>query len=438
MKVLSPLETIQEGVAVGNTAYASSYLNTPRRNTPLASPYLGHGHNQNFMSGVLTPAEIRSRTSLHSCEKDAEEGGLPGTGHSIIGRATEKLGKWLTDHSSRTDLNRSIHSAFVGIVSRQTSVNDELEHNSDPLAIFSKDGQTVDCRVGSLSSSNGAKLSPVAEFCSSKLQIDNGGVLIELNEHVTIELESEEIPCATRQSNEVMHNSDTDVSLISTGEPCPDESVRLDLELGGNLDLDLGTAIPTEPDVFGLEHTPQGSEEHKDEPPANITDKPGLKSRMIVTQVPEGSLTWDHSTVLSTAEWQETGPSNLKLSLPQIRLGDGRLGNGELPPSLAQTPAEAMPTSFQEFPSHGWMPQGTATSNLEHLSVGLSAQLRDRDRHCSDSSDEYEMPESNQCSVTSMTPLLTSDMSKSYLLEFNASTVDKPAVSSQVQVTSAL
>lgn len=432
MKVLSPLETIQEGVALGNTTYASSYLNTPRRTTPLASPYLGQCHNQNFMSGMLTPAEIRSRTSLHSCEKDMEEGSLPGTGPSIINRATEKLGKWLTDHSSRTDLNRSFHSALVGIVSRQTSVNDEVDLNSDPLAMLSKDGQTFDCKVGSLPSTNGAKLSPVAEVCSRR--IDNGGVLIELNEHVAIELESEEITCATGQYKEDMHNSDTDISLISAGEQCADESACLNLEHEGNREIDSDIAVMTELNGLGSVQSAQGPEEHKDEP-ANISEKVGLKNRLIVTQVPEESLAWDHSTMLNTAGWQETSSSNLKPSLPQIKLGDGRLGNGEVLPGHGQGPAEAS-TSFQEFPPLGWMPHGTAASKLPHLAVGLSAHLRDR--HCSDSSDEYEMPESNQCSVTSMTPLLTSDVSKSYLLEFNASTADKTVASGQAQVTSAL
>lgn len=440
MKVLSPLETIQEGVAVGNTAYASSYLNTPRRNTPLASPYLGHCHNQNFMSGMLTPAEIRSRTSLHSGEKDMEEVSLPGigTGHSIISRATEKLGKWLTDHSSRTDLNRSFHSTFVGIVSRQTSANDEIDHNPDPLAMHSKDGQMIDCKIGSLPSTNGGKLSPVAEVYSSKLQMDNGGALIELNEQVAKELESEEITCTMGQYNEVMHNSDTDISLISTGEPCPEESARLnEYEMpksnqhGGNCDFDLNSAVRTELSGFGSVQMALDPEEQRDGLTNNISDKP--KNRVIVIQIPEGSLTWDPSTMLNTIERQETSSS--KSSLPQIKLGDGRLANGETLPGHAPGPAEGV-ASFQEFPSLGWMPHSATTSNLEHLSVGLSAHLRDR--HCSDSSDEYEMPESNQCSVTSMTPLLTSDASKNYLHEFNASTVDKAAVSGQVQVTSAL
>jgi len=90
MKVLCPLETIQEDVqedvAVGHYGHIpnvmSPYLNTPRRggastSSTTASPkYYRHlsstGANngllmsQNLMYGLRSPVDVRSRTSLHS------------------------------------------------------------------------------------------------------------------------------------------------------------------------------------------------------------------------------------------------------------------------------------------------------------------------------------------------------------------------------------
>jgi hypothetical protein len=83
MKVVSPLETIQEGITLGHFNQGSlvtpSHLNTPRREgtTPSsASPkyfrhLCGSGANgllmsQNLMYGMRSPVDVRSRTSLHS------------------------------------------------------------------------------------------------------------------------------------------------------------------------------------------------------------------------------------------------------------------------------------------------------------------------------------------------------------------------------------
>lgn len=67
MKVLSPLETIQEGVALSNNTAPkniSSQVNTPIQ---------FHHRNQNLMSGTRSPTDVLSRTSLYSCGKDSED-----------------------------------------------------------------------------------------------------------------------------------------------------------------------------------------------------------------------------------------------------------------------------------------------------------------------------------------------------------------------------
>ena len=129
MKVLTPLETIQEGVALGNLTRAPSFLNNSHRGTPTSmTNKASHYGNQNLMSGMRTPADFLSRSSLSSCGKD--DPGQPNVPTTIVGKARDRLGRWLVDHSSRIDLNKSLHSTFTGIMSRQTSAIDEFEPDS--------------------------------------------------------------------------------------------------------------------------------------------------------------------------------------------------------------------------------------------------------------------------------------------------------------------
>ena len=79
MKVVGPLETIQEEVTLQRFGSVprgmSPYLNTPRRDGSMNSPkYFRHLGgtgtgllmSQNLMYGLRSPVDVRSRTSLHS------------------------------------------------------------------------------------------------------------------------------------------------------------------------------------------------------------------------------------------------------------------------------------------------------------------------------------------------------------------------------------
>jgi len=179
MKVLTVLETIQEGVALQGPSRFPSYLGTPRRivtPAPSPKPVRYQNQNQNLMSGVRSP-DILSRMSLQSC-RDSEVSGnhlsVPygGGANNVFLRATEKLGSWLIHHSSRVDLNPNPTlngaTSFTGLLSRQVSSiamndRDELEP-SESVRNIVDDAILVSPRGIALSP---PRLSPVAEmFCS--------------------------------------------------------------------------------------------------------------------------------------------------------------------------------------------------------------------------------------------------------------------------------
>ena len=92
MKLLTPMETIQEGVELGHTVTR----NDSGINTPIT---FSHKH-QNLMSGTKSPV-LFSRVSLQSSDD-----GRFLLGSSLVNKAKEKLGRWLYDQSSQTELHR--------------------------------------------------------------------------------------------------------------------------------------------------------------------------------------------------------------------------------------------------------------------------------------------------------------------------------------------
>lgn len=405
MKVLSPLETIQEGVATGNATYISSYLNTPRRNTPMASPHLSH--NQNLMSGMLSPTDRRSRMSLRSCDKESEDCGSSTAGHSVVSRATEKLGRWLIDHSSRTDLSHSLHSAFVGIVARQTSAGDDVEHYADPMSLLGKDAQTSDSRTGIPLNQSSSKLSPVAELFTSDESTHNSAVLIELN------------PCsaddrldATRVTSGNVLNCETaaaparivDSTAGLVSELCQNLSLEpsADLNPAEPVGLDGGICVsvlnPVETQVSANGQTIRGG--LTEEGVITSAEKYDFKNRITVTHVTE-------------EDW------------PLAILGET---SDSIQPQLIHN-------VFNESSPVRWMAAHGASGPAQQNPV-LSLSSHFRGRHCSESSTEYEMPESNQCTVSSLTPLLTSEVLSDHFQGFDPSIVDVSKTMSAVNVTS--
>lgn len=400
--MLSPLETIQEGVATGNATYISSYLNTPRRNTPMASPYLGH--NQNLMSGILSPTDIRSRMSLHSCGKESEDCSSSTTaGQSVVSRATEKLGKWLIDHSSRTDLSHSLHSAFVGIVTRQTSAGDDIEHYADPMSLLGKDAQTSESKVGIPLTQSSSKLSPVAELFTSDESVQNSAVLIELN------------PCDVDDRLDATRVTSGNVLNYDAAARIADSAASLVSELCQNLNLEPNPDLnPAEPvcldggicvnvlnpvEAQGSANTPTVKGGPTEEGVVNPAEKHDFKNRITVTHVTEEN--WPITILGETSDSIQ----------PQV------IHNG-----------------FNESSPIRWMPHGASGSAVQNPVLSLSAHFRDR--HCSGSSTEYEMPESNQCTVSSLTPLLTSEVLSDHFQGFDPSIGDVSKTMSAVNVTS--
>lgn len=403
MKVLSPLETIQEGVATGNATYISSYLNTPRRNTPMASPHLSH--NQNLMSGMLSPTDIRSRMSLRSCDKESEDCSSTTAGHSVVSRATEKLGRWLIDHSSRTDLSHSLHSAFVGIVARQTSAGDDVEHYADPMSLLGKDGQTSDGRTNGIPlNQSSSKLSPVAELFTSDESTHNSAVLIELNPcNADDRLDATRVTSGsvlTCETAATAHIVDSTAGLVS--ELCQNLSLEPSacLNPAEPVGLDGGICVsvlnPVEMQVSANAQTIRGG---LTEEGVTSAEKHDFKNRITVTHVTEEN--WPLAILGETSDSIQ----------PQL------IHNG-----------------FNESSPVRWMPHGAPGPAQQNPVLSLSAHFRGR--HGSESSVEYEMPESNQCTVSSLTPLLTSEVLSSHFQEFDPSIVDVSKTMSAVNVTS--
>lgn len=400
MKVLSPLETIQEGVALRNPNHASSYVNTPRRSTPIASPNPVRYQNQNFMSGGMrSPSDVFSRLSLHSFGKGIEDGGVGGhavAGSSVISRATEKLGRWLIDHSSRTDLSsssRAFHSNFT----RQASAAEDLaeQQNADESSVtFARDLKNG----GSLPSS---KLPPVVEVSPGSIPPVQCGasVLIEINEQTrknggggNFIFAAQEADFSTSKTSEMI-DTYYEIRQMENGHS-PHRDRDFDCTLGNGSD---------ENDVTSVQNL---SSAHHESTMDGSGDGPSPRNRMMAKRVSDGGGGGANSTLM-------VGRFAMENVTPCHSHAKVKVVNGDLPSNRYNVVSES---SYDAHP----MPL-IVCPELRSRSVDIPAVMISENtwsRRCSEA--EYETPESNQCTVTSMTPLLTSDHSSDYV--FNMST----------------
>lgn len=145
MRVLTQMETIHEGVAIGMVPPACSEVGTPQpKSTPITIPRTNGSHHHppgryhlgGTDSAIGSPSGLLSQVSLQSCrEVDADDDGIRPSAttaafaspSSAFGRTSEKFGRWLRQHGSRLELQRtaSLHGTFAGLFSKQTSVIDD-------------------------------------------------------------------------------------------------------------------------------------------------------------------------------------------------------------------------------------------------------------------------------------------------------------------------
>jgi len=436
MKVLTVLETIQEGVALQCPPYMPSYLSsTPLRgSTPPASPKPIRYQNQNMMSGMRSPDVLSrmSHTSLQSC-RDSELGSNDRPqyhgGSNVFTRATEKLGNWLINRNSNMDSNSAINiqgrASFSGPLSRKSSSGGMEDHNESITSDSLRDlygGDTTPVATHRGIHVSPLRLSPVTEtLCSQSapVNIDN-----------FFSLSSHRIPHQSRKGGTHVHK---DLEELKEDERNHElNSLNQSPSVQPQLRFCV-TPIPTrysrqtsyrdtEPTVSTtiddcIEMNLQELNSDKDTP--SVRENDGMRVRWIdnIEQI-----NCNQDNVFGGPNPARTGSFGASTDL--IKASNLMISNNHpiISRLIHQKDTSDNPDEYRSKFAEDRIDSRTLPLPTVMLTSATAPELfsdtvNGVHHGSSEGSLEYEQPESHQCTVNSLTPLLLSDSTSTDILE---------------------